>query len=111
MKPKRNKPTKYRNYDGWPELKKRLEKEIELHESFVPDEESDYTVEEALDSLECCELSWPRYLPKVQEMQDIYDILFRAYPIIKTKISKAVFPSWLITHSVDELKQIINYKE
>lgn len=102
--------TKYRNYDGWPEIRKRLEREIELNESFVPEEESSYTVEKALDSLECCELSWPRYSLCVQEMQDIYDALFRTYPIIKTKVSKAVFPSWLIVHSVEELKELINYK-
>jgi hypothetical protein len=98
--------TKYRNYDGWTELRKRLEREIELNESFVPDEDPVFTdAETTLDFL-----SFGLGLVLPEQFDEIYDILFRTYPIIKTKVSKAVFPSWLIVHSVDELKVLINYK-
>jgi len=98
--------TKYRNYDGWPELRKRLEREIELNESFVPDEDPVFTdAETTLDFL-----SFGLGLVLPEQFDEIYDALFRTYPIIKTKVSKAVFPSWLIVHSVDELKSLINYK-
>ena len=98
---------KYANHDGWPELKKRLEKDIELNESFISDE--DLVFVDAETTLEFLSFGLRLVLP--EQYDEIYDVLFRTYPIIKTKVSKAVFPSWLILHSVDELKQIVNYKE
>ena len=95
--------TKYVNHDGWPELRKRLEREIELFESFVT--EPTLTLETALEYME-----FGTKFVSPSMFQEIYDVLFRTYPIIKTRVSKAVFPSWMITHSVDELKQAIGYK-
>lgn len=98
--------TKYVNHDGWPKLKKRLEREIELNESFIPDEDPVFV--DVSTTLNFLSFGLGLVLP--EQFDEIYDILFRTYPIIKTKVSKAVFPSWLIVHSVDELKTLINYK-
>ncbi len=98
--------TRYVNHDGWPELKKRLEKEIELNESFIPDEDSVFVDSET--TLDFLSFGLRFVLP--EQYDEIYDALFRTYPIIKTRVSKAVFPSWMITHSVDELKQILGYR-
>jgi len=97
---------RYVNHDGWPELKKRLEKDIELNESFIPDEDPVFTDAETTLNF----LSFGLGLVLPEQFDEIYDVLFRTYPIIRTRVSKAVFPSWLVVHSVDELKQVVGYK-
>lgn len=91
--------------DNFLNIKKSLENEIYLYESFVPDTPCFDDLGTTLDFL-----SFGVRLILPEQYDEIYDLLFRTYPIIKTRISKAVFPSWLITHSVEELKQIIGFK-
>jgi hypothetical protein len=105
----RNKPTKYVNHDGWPELKKRLEKEITTYESFSSEPDERNTAKGAFSLIAALENTKPEF--RAFYCQCIYAILFQHYPVIKLKVSEAVFESWLITHSVDELKQLINFKE
>jgi len=104
--------TKYRNYDGWPELRKRLERELTICESFFePNKENDFI----LSSPEDCfvhlrELEYLDQYLRVKYCSWIYSHLFTYFPIIKLKVPESVFESWLLTHSVDELKQILGYR-
>lgn len=103
------KQSKYVDHDGWPALKKRLEKEIKLNESFFDPTELDLpSVQDAFVLLEFLD----RLKPPVRVVfcQVAYGMLFKHYPVIKLKVSEAVFESWMITHTVEDLKQLIGYK-
>jgi hypothetical protein len=100
---------KYVNHDGWPELKKRLEKEIITYESFSFEPDERNTAKGAFSLLSCLDQTKPQF--RAFFCQCAYYILFQHYPVIRLKVSEATFESWIITHSVDELKTLINYKE
>lgn len=91
----------------------RLEKEIELCEN-APSQE-----------LEDVSLDWPsiklyftefqaipteKYVFRVPVFNSLYDQIFRHYPIIRTKISKSIFESWSITHTIQDLEKLLKVK-
>lgn len=95
------------SHDHWPEIRKRLEKEILINESFSFEPLAPDNVGEAFRFLDTMESSSLRF--RLLAAQSAYEILFKFYPIIKLKVSEAVFESWLITHTLDDLLSIIGY--
>lgn len=107
---KRNKKDKYVSHDKWPEIKKRLEREIQLNESFFePVIEECPPAQDAFVLLDTLKQLKPAV--KIVFCQVAYRILFQHYPVIKLKVSEPMFESWLITHSIDELKELIGYTD
>lgn len=90
----------------FPLIKERLEKEILITNSFF-----EPTLEPNFNLHPFSRLS--ELLAKEYEVLDsreylyLYDQIYKKYPIIKVKVSPAVFESWLMFHGVLKLKEIL----